>query len=240
MLSARLDGESSPGEEIAADDHMASCADCADWFEQAARLTRISRTSVLPDAAPDHLLDAVLAAAPGAGWRRGGTALRTLLGLLGFGQFVLGIGQIASLGMAHGVGEAGGITSHHLLHESASWNVAIGGAYLWIALRRGRPSGALPMLTVFVGVLLLLSISDLLSGEVVVSALATHAMVAAGYVILLALRHPGFDAVTPPGARQWRLRLDDESISEQTARPVAAEPERNRGATARVRRRRAA
>ena len=107
-----------------------------------------------------------------------------------------------------------------LLHESAAWNVAIGAGYLWIALRRARPAGLLPILTAFVGVLTVLSISDLAAGEVVASTLAMHTFVALGYVVLLVLRHPGFDAVTPPGKRRWRLRVDETAQLELWASPV--------------------
>ena len=211
MLSARIDGESTSGEDALADLHVEECVECARWYDGAARITRLARMSVAaaPDPHDDRLLDVVLAAAPGPGWSRTGRWLRVLLGALGFGQFALGIAQIASLGMTEGIGSAGGMTSHHLLHESAAWNVAIGAAYLWIALRRGRPTGALPIMTAFVAVLVLLSIDDLLTGEVAAASLLTHTMVILGYAVLLILRHPGFDAVTPPGSRRWRLRSDE-------------------------------
>jgi predicted anti-sigma-YlaC factor YlaD len=211
VLSARLDGESSPGEDALADLHVETCDECVRWLDNAARVTRLTRTSVVSvaDVPDDRLLDIVFAAAPGPGWSRTGRWLRILLGALGFGQFALGIAQIAALGMAQGIGSAGGMTSHHLLHESAAWNVAIGAAYLWIALRRGRPADALPIMTAFVAVLVLLSIDDLLTGEVVVTSLLTHTMVVLGYAVLVVLRHPGFDLMTPPGSGRWRLRADE-------------------------------
>jgi predicted anti-sigma-YlaC factor YlaD len=216
VLSARLDGEESPLEAADADAHLAGCPACRRWANDAALVTRLSRTSVVATASPteDPIFEVALAAAPGPGWARSGRRLRFLLGLLGFAQFVLGLVQIASLGITAGVGSADGMSSDHLLHESAAWNVAIGAGYLWIALRRERPAGVLPILTAFVGVLMLLSISDLVTGEVVASALLMHTFVALGYVVLLILRHPGFDAVTPPGQRRWRLRPDDEHVTQ--------------------------
>ncbi len=243
-MSARLDGESSPSEEALADRHVEECEACATWYERAARVTRLARMSVVGAPADlsvedDRLLDVVLAAAPGAGWRVAGQWLRIALGVLGFGQFVLGIGQIAALGMTQGVGSAGGMTSHHLLHESAAWNVAIGAAYLWIALRRARPAGALPIMTAFVAVLILLSIDDLLTGEVQAASLLTHTMVVLGYAVLVILRHPGFDAVTPPGSRRWRLRLDELADTDEQAFVHPLRP-RQHGATASISRKRAA
>ena len=54
----------------------------------------------------------------------------------------------------------------HVWNESAAWNVAVGAGYLFIALRRTRPVGLVPMLTAFVGMLLLLSVNDLTGGRV--------------------------------------------------------------------------
>jgi predicted anti-sigma-YlaC factor YlaD len=237
VLSARLDGESMSGENALAELHVEGCDACARWYDNAARITRLARMSVatVPDPLDDRLLDVVLPAAPGPGWSRTGRWLRVLLGVLGFGQFTLGMAQIAALGMTQGIGSADGMTSHHLLHESAAWNVAIGAAYLWIALRRGRAADALPIMTAFVGVLVLLSIDDLLTGEVVVTSLLTHTMVVLGYAVLVILRHPGFDALTPPGSRRWRLRSDDfADAREAVVRPESQAPTRGATATASV------
>jgi predicted anti-sigma-YlaC factor YlaD len=212
-LSARLDGEESRHEAARTDAHLETCADCRSWYDAAARITRLARTSVVAAPATSIDLTVALAAAPGPAWARTGRGLRVLLGLLGFAQFVLGVTQIASLGLHAGSGSADGMSSDHLLHESAAWNLAIGAGYLWIALRRARPAGLLPILTAFVGVLMLLSISDLVTGQVVASTLLMHAFVVAGYVVLLLLRHPGFDTVTPPGRRRWRLRYADDRLS---------------------------
>jgi predicted anti-sigma-YlaC factor YlaD len=238
-LSARLDGEDSPHEMTGVDRHVEGCGACRQWYDDAALVTRLTRTAVATDAPVatgaserDLMIEAVLAVAPGPGWARTGRALRIALSVLGFGQFALGIAQVAALGMAHGQAPAGGMTSDHLWHESAAWNVAVGAAYMWIAVRRGRPAGVLPIMTAFVAVLVLLSIDDLLTGEVAVSALLTHGFIALGYAILLLLRHPGFDAVTPPAKRSWRLRFDDEAEFEGADERVVAMP--MRGATAQV------
>lgn len=210
-LSARLDGEDVARDRAGVDGHVSGCAPCRQWLDDAATVTRLLRTSlVAPTDADDHgLLDAVLAAAPDTRWARGGLALRAALAVAGFAQFVVGIAQVASMGMASTSPLPSGMTADHLWHESAAWNIAIGACFAWIALRRSRPAGVLPMLTAFVGVLLLLSVEDLSTGEVAAGALLSHGFVVVGYLILLALRHPGFDVVTPPARRAWRLRADD-------------------------------
>src|SRR6185295_19911289 len=74
-------------------------------------------------------------------------ALRVVLGAFGAAQFALGILQAAGSAAQHDHGSDSplGVNPGHLWHESAAWNVAIGAGFAWIALRRGRPNGALPM-----------------------------------------------------------------------------------------------
>ncbi len=58
-LSARLDGEDSEAERDALDVHLASCAACHRFADDAARVNRLARTAVAA-AVPD-LVEAVLA-----------------------------------------------------------------------------------------------------------------------------------------------------------------------------------
>ncbi|GAB3827182.1 hypothetical protein [Dactylosporangium cerinum] len=117
-----------------------------------------------------------------------------LLGAFGAAQFVLGIAQVTSGATAT---ELHGSGSGHLWHESAAWNVAIGAGFGWIASRRGRPAGALPMLTAFVALLALLSVNDVLAGRVETERLLSHGFVLAGYAIVVALTRPALDPDRP-------------------------------------------
>jgi len=250
VLSARLDGESAARADgasavivaAAADAHLDGCDACRGWHDEAARVTRLARIALArPDDAGEGLdLAAILAAAPGRRWAITGRVLRVALAALGFAQFVLGVAQIAAMGAAGQFGSADGMSSGHLLHESAAWNVAIGAGYLWIAFRRARPAAILPVLTAFVAVLAVLSLADLISGEVVLASLLTHAFVAAGYVVLLLLRLPRFDAVTPPGRPRWRLRPLDTEIDVPEPMRVRRAERPSRDATASTDRHRAA
>ncbi|WP_344128593.1 hypothetical protein [Luedemannella flava] len=79
-------------------------------------------------------------------------------------------------------------------------------------MRRTRPAGSLPILTAFLAVLALVSVGDALSGRVEWTRLASHGVLVAGYLILLALRRLGEEG-TPPGARadgtrRWSVRFD--------------------------------
>ena len=211
-LSARLDAEEVPPERAAAlDAHLTGCLDCRDWQDSAAMVTRRFRTG--PAAAGVDVTGVALPAAPGPGRARLAVALRLLLGGLGLAQLVLGLVQVTVLRAADGGGlhgtTADGATPGHLWHESAAWNIAIGAGFLWVATRRSRPVGIVPILTVFIGVLVLLSASDLAAGRVESARLASHAFVLTGYLAVVALCRSQFD-LTPPGrdgraSRRWRL-----------------------------------
>ncbi|MEV4512790.1 zf-HC2 domain-containing protein [Dactylosporangium sp. NPDC049525] len=219
-LSARLDGEAEPIDAALTDAHLLRCAGCRTWHADAASATRLFRVRQVPaqPAGSDDLLAAldahgVLPAAvvPPAQRRFAGTVrrwfagvagrralvvgLRVLLGGFGAAQFVLGIAQVTNAATAT---ELHGNGSGHLWHESAAWNVAIGAGFGWIASRRGRPAGALPMLTAFVALLALLSVNDVLAGRVETARLLSHGFVLAGYAIVVALTRPALDPGRPP------------------------------------------
>ncbi len=243
ILSAQLDGEATPDEQRTAALHLETCAGCRGWLDTAAMVNRRARTQVvttLPDltaailaAAPPprprrwRSLVAAVTPQPGRGSTpaaagtprperspagRGPlvTGLRAALGLLGAVQLVLGLAQVGQSDAAEHLHATG----QHLWHESAAWNVAVGAGFLFVALRRTPPSGLLPMLSAFVGTLVLLSVNDLIASRVAAERLVSHGFLVVGYLItvLLArsLRQPGgpSDRHRPERSR-WRLRLDE-------------------------------
>lgn len=228
-LSAQLDGEETTTERNDIDAHLDMCADCRHWLDRAATVTRLARTSLVTST-PD-LADAILAATPAlapapevaaseprpsAFADRLILVLRAALGVLGAVQLVLGLAQIGG-GVAgtHTHASAGlTATPGHLWHESAAWNVAIGAGFLFIAVRRTRPTGLLPTLTVFVAMLVLLSVNDLVAAMVEPARLVSHGFVLAGYLIIVALSRPALDPGQPPtgqlpGRSAWRVRFAD-------------------------------
>jgi predicted anti-sigma-YlaC factor YlaD len=228
-LSAQLDGEDTPGEAALADEHMAGCAACRTWWEAAAAVTRLARTggaAPLPEL-PDSLLDA----APGPGRARLVAVLWALLGGLGVVQLVLGLAQVtgfAATAYLHEGHLVGATSVGHLWHEAAAWNVAVGAGFVWIAMRRSRPAGMVPMLTAFVAVLVLLSVSDAVLGRVEAGRLLSHGFIVAGYLVILALTRPALDFGDPSGPRGqgsswWRVRFD-ETDEERTDPAVMPRP----------------
>jgi predicted anti-sigma-YlaC factor YlaD len=221
MLSAQLDGEDDPAGRDLVDEHLAGCAGCRQWLDRAAAVNRLTRTGV--PAAPD-LTASILAALPTPavpvrrrlGWRLpSATPLYIALAAVGAVQLILGLGQVGG-GVSGAHAHAGlDATPGHLWHESAAWNVAVGAGYLFIALRRNRPSGLVPMLTAFVGMLLLLSVNDLTAGRVDSERLVSHGFVILGYLLIVSLSRRPDGFVAPPGARSttgdgWRARFGDE------------------------------
>jgi predicted anti-sigma-YlaC factor YlaD len=224
MLSAQLDGEDDPADRPRVDEHLAGCAGCREWLDRAATVNRLTRTGGVANV-PD-LSTAIVAALPAQpparawkAWRPSRTQLTTMLFIalaaVGAVQLILGLAQVGGgvgTDHVHGGEDA---TAGHLWHESAAWNVAVGAGYLFLALRRSRPAGLVPMLTAFVGMLLLLSVNDLSADRVDGTRLVSHGFVILGYLLVVALSKVTRDTAQPPGARAdggsgWRVRFDDD------------------------------
>jgi predicted anti-sigma-YlaC factor YlaD len=213
-LSARLDGEGRPDERAAVDEHLAGCADCRAWWDAAATVNRLARTAAARPVAA--VPEAVLEAAPGPGRARIAGALRGLLGALGAIQFSLGMLQVGGSTAATAVLHAGHVdAAGHLWHESAAWNIAVGAGFAWIATRRTRTTGLLPLLTAFVAALILLSGSDVLAGRVETERLLSHAFVITGYAILVLLGRAPFTFAEPPRSSRgrWRAHFDADATT---------------------------
>jgi predicted anti-sigma-YlaC factor YlaD len=213
-ISARLDGEDEPAGRAGTDAHLAGCAECRGWRDEAIVVTRLARTG--PVTAGRGVDDEVLTAAPGPGRGRLTLLLRGGLGALGAVQLVLGLVQVTGFTLGHTAGHAHpGVAPDHLWHESAAWNVAVGAGFIWVALARSRPGGLLPILTAFVAVLGPLSLNDVIAGRVDSIRLLGHGFLVAGYLIILALSYRNTDPGEPPAGRRtglsrWRARFDDE------------------------------
>ncbi|MEW1583874.1 zf-HC2 domain-containing protein [Micromonospora vinacea] len=229
VLSAQLDGEETAAELTAVQGHLDGCAECRAWFTAAATVTRRFRTRLVVEV-PDRTA-AILAAAAAAPvrqswWRlRPGrgllvAGLRSALGLLGAVQLVLGLAQVGRGATADHLHPTG----QHLWHESAAWNVAVGAGFLFVALRRSPPAGLLPMLSAFVGTLLLLSVNDLATGSVGGERLISHGFLVVGYLITVLLSRPGLRPGGPAPQRQptpsrWRFGADEVDRPLRVVRP---------------------
>jgi predicted anti-sigma-YlaC factor YlaD len=223
MLSAQMDGEDDPADRPLVEEHLAGCAGCRQWLDRAATVNRLTRTGVATGV-PD-LTAAILAAAPLSPPRKLVTTGRLYVALAGVGavQLILGLTQVGGGASGAHVHTGLNATPGHLWHESAAWNVAVGAGLLFIALRRSRPSGLVPMLTAFVGMLLLLSVNDLSAARVDATRLVSHGFVIAGYLLVVALSRSTAGPAQPPGSRVsggsgWRADFTAED--EAMARPA--------------------
>ncbi|WP_433128860.1 zf-HC2 domain-containing protein [Micromonospora sp. CA-240977] len=229
VLSAQLDGEETAAELAAVQGHLDGCAECRAWFTAAAAVTRRVRTRLVADV-PDRTaaILAAVAAEPArrSWWRRLAgrgrlvAGLRAALGLLGAVQLVLGLAQVGRGATADHLHPAG----QHLWHESAAWNVAVGAGFLFVAVRRSPPAGLLPMLSAFVGTLLLLSVNDLATGSVGGERLVSHGFLVVGYLITVLLSRPGLRPGGPAPQRQpvpsrWRFGTDEVDRPLRVVRP---------------------
>lgn len=221
LVSAQLDGEDDPADRPRVEEHLAGCAGCREWLDRAATVNRLTRTGLVADV-PD-LSAAILAALPPVSTRRrlAAAPLYVALAVVGAVQLILGLAQVgggASGGHVHTGLDA---TPGHLWHESAAWNVAVGAGFLFIALRRNRPTGLVPMLTAFVGMLLLLSLNDLSAARVDTARLVSHGFVLLGYLLVVALSRGADASGRPPGDRVgsgngWHF-VEDEDVAEPAA-----------------------
>lgn len=200
--SARLDGEPLGLSAAALEHHLATCLDCARWLataERAGRSLRISAT-VPPDLSAQILTTVVL---PHRRLARRERLVRSGLLVLGFIQWALAMPALFGQNMAEHAMAMG----THAAHESAAWNLAMGASFLAVAVKPARSSGTLPILATFVGVLSVLSIPDLVSGQVEPARLASHLGVLAGLVLVALLSRaqklpsPSMTASEPVPAR---------------------------------------
>ncbi|WP_405433675.1 zf-HC2 domain-containing protein [Micromonospora sp. NBC_00617] len=221
ILSAQLDGEETPAEQAWAGAHLEGCATCRRWYDQAAAVTRRTRLT-LTAPGPD-LTHVILAALPAPRRLRDRLALtlRAGLALIGALQLVLGLAQIGrGPSDAHAHDAAGALTSGHLWHEAAAWNIAVGAGFLFVAARRTPPTGLLPTLSAFVGTLMLLSVNDLMTGRVEPARLVSHGFLLVGYLIVVALAQTRRHRDGPPTQGRtdrpaWRLSAGDEPQATQ-------------------------
>ncbi|MCT2281408.1 zf-HC2 domain-containing protein [Micromonospora chalcea] len=230
ILSAQLDGEETHDERAAAAAHLQACADCRRWEAMALEATR--RAGIQTVTSPPGLTDALLTESSASTPRHGRPAalmrraarpfLRVVLGVLGAAQIVLGLAQIFQ---GAGPLQEG---SPHLWHESAAWNVGVGVGFVFVALRRTPPAGTVPVLSVFVAMLMLLSVNDLITGHVAAHRLLSHGFLLAGYVGTLLLSRSGRHLTGPlePGqvGRRVQTRLDKHELPSTPLRLVPSPP----------------
>ena len=188
-LSARLDGEPLGVPERALDQHLATCAACAAWADDAALVTRRARLAAAP-AVPDltaRVLQALPRELPGTA-----AAARARLTESALRLALLAIG-VAQAGIAWPVLADGSMSAPvHMAHETGAWNLALAAAFLAVAAAPRLAAGALPFLGTFAVLLTVVTVQDLGAGHVHADRAVAHLLLIAGVLLV--------------GARAWRRR----------------------------------
>jgi predicted anti-sigma-YlaC factor YlaD len=197
--SARLDGEPLQMSAAVLDHHLATCANCASWLHAATDIGRTFRISrhTPPDLSDQIMRQVVLPTARVQRYRR---RLRIGLGALGFVQWALAMPELFgdSVGMS---------MSMHGSHETAAWNLALGAAFLAVAVRPIRAVGALPILATFVAALGVLSIGDIAAGTVPAARLASHAGIVLGTILIALMARS--ERLLPRGGLHWAMPVSN-------------------------------
>lgn len=250
-LSAHWDGEDGPWDEAAVIAHLADCVDCRAWERAAGAATRALRVRTA-DPVPDLSVTIGATAAAmgltstraerparrrGPRWWWSTDGWRIALAVLAIAQLLLGTAQLFGIGaIGHGdhamAGMGPGPSDDHLFNESSAWNVAIGAGFAAAAMLPRLAAGLLPMLLVFLGVLTVVSASDLLRGDVTAGRVATHLLVVAGVLVLWRV-HRCYRRSPLPGQRQAGLddvlhRSDGAAIGDPGVGPDAVDGRRGR------------
>lgn len=221
-----MDGEETSLSDTQIDDHVAGCVACRSWADAAVavnRRLRIREVVAAPDLSEPILRAAVKKPTPAAAAPRAVGLLRAALGFVGFVQLCLGLAQL--LGVSRdGMNMTPAPGEDHLFNESTAWNIAVAigllVAVVWPRLARGF----LTPLGVFVLVLSIVSIGDIVSGQVTAARLESHIFLVIGLLLLFLLdRTAPIPAPVSADTVRW---TDDEVLARSVPAVSAAAPDR--------------
>jgi predicted anti-sigma-YlaC factor YlaD len=176
-ISALLDAEEPSARRDALERHLAGCAGCRRWREDAHEVTR--RIRLLPAAVPaasQGLLDTAAAATRRWTWPETATLTRIALVLVAFGQIALTVPALI-FGNDHAA-------PIHIAHEMGSFDLALAVGFLVAAWRPSRARGMSAIVGVAALVLILTAVIDLAAGRTSPGDEAPHLLALAGWLLL--------------------------------------------------------
>jgi predicted anti-sigma-YlaC factor YlaD len=202
-ISALLDGEPAEVERGELKAHLAACAACRSWREDAHEVTRRARLSaaiVRPPA--QSLLAGLPRAASRPRWWRSVLPVRAGLVVVAAAQLAVTVPALL-LGSDHDA-------PIHVAHEMGSFDMALAVGFLVAAWRPSRALGMRALVGAAALLLILTAAIDLLAGRTSAGDEAPHLIAVAGWLLLCRL-----STLTPssgePQARSrwhWRSRRD--------------------------------
>ena len=191
LVSAAADDEIGAVDQRRLDVHLDACAECADYADGVARLTRAVRVRQL--AAPSGFVEQVMARSSATRLGRGAW-IRPALAWCGL---LVAVQAIKPLVLA----DLDGAPTHVARHVGAS-ALALAIGFLYVAWRPERAAGLLPFVGALLATTVIGTVLDTASGERSAVAEATHVAEFTGLVLLwLVAGSPGWERV--------RTALDD-------------------------------
>jgi predicted anti-sigma-YlaC factor YlaD len=185
VISSALDGEATSAEEALLDRHLAGCASCRRFHDEAAALNRSVR--LRSPASDPAFVARVMADAHPARLGRGGW----MRPVLAWCAIVVGVQSFAPLVL----GDSDGASSHTARHLGAS-GLALAVGLLFAAWRPHRAYGLLPFVGALFGATVIAAIADMIDGDASAFAESTHLAELIGIVVLWMIAgSPGWQAV---------------------------------------------
>jgi predicted anti-sigma-YlaC factor YlaD len=190
-LSAALDGEASLEERQVAAAHLASCPDCREWLEAAARIHRLVRVQAAEPM--PNLTSTILARAHPPEVGRGEWT-RTALAVVALTEIVLAVPAL----FGHDTG-----ASIHLARHIGALTAALALGYLYAAWRPIRAYGLLPIAGALAALSTFTALLDMLQGRVAMLGESTHVLDLAALTLLWMLAgRPGWSGRTRRSSRR--------------------------------------
>lgn len=178
LISAAIDGELTPSEELSHDTHLQSCRPCRDYQQDVFALRRTLRISAVqstPDT-PDQTVSASASSPVSVvGSLRGVTFLRWAL-------FVIG-GTLVAINAQSVVWAESG-TAAHLSRHDGVFGTALGIGMLAVALKPQRAIGLVPLTASLAVLMLVVAGADLVAGNANLLSEAIHIVQFAGLLCL--------------------------------------------------------
>ena len=195
-ISALLDGEIPRIERSAIDAHLAGCAACRAWREEAHEVTRRARIAAArPVPAPDPaLLAAAGAAFQRRSWWRALAPARVALVLVALAQIAITIPALLS-GSYRGA-------PIHVAHEMGAFDMALGIGFLVAAWRPARAQGMRALVGCAALLLVVTAVLDIIAGRTTAVDECSHLLVVAGWLLLRRIA-----ALAPLGERDQGLSI---------------------------------
>lgn len=195
-ISALLDGEPVGADRSLVEQHLAGCAACRAWREEAHALTRRTRLAAAGEhPAPNpELLDAALAEWDGRTHRAAIAMARGGLVLIAVAQAAFALRNLL-LGSDHGA-------PIHVAHEMGSFELALAAGFLVAAWFPSRARGMIPLVGCVALLLVGTATLDLVEGHTVLADEAPHLLAVAGWLLLAR-----FSTLVPSSGEDPDVRL---------------------------------